>query len=183
MSLCSSMTMLDMSWLLFLWREVESRQACVRIEVPLGREDGEYRFVESAPLCGTPIAHEHDSCRKRRRLHQCQVEALSFRIQSLATTQNEGIDVQAVLVNQIILRQRPGQHAAPVDKDVLAGLLFELPYGFNDIVANEGRVPPGRGGFQSGGHHVLADVVHRIAEWVTCHRFKRAAVDLPCLSA
>src|SRR5215510_13124822 len=99
----------------------------------------------SSKLCGTPIAHEHDACRKRRRLHQCQVEALSFRIQSLATTKHEGIDVQAVLINQVILRQRPGQHAAPVDKDVFAGLLLELTYGFNDIVANEGRVSPSRG--------------------------------------
>ncbi len=43
--------------------------------------------------------------------------------------------MQAVLINQIILRQHLGQHAAPVDKDVLAGLLLELAYGFNDIVA------------------------------------------------
>jgi hypothetical protein len=39
------MTIFDMSWLLLLLRDVESRQACVRIEVPLGREDGEQRFV------------------------------------------------------------------------------------------------------------------------------------------
>ena len=56
--------------------------------------------------------------------------------------------MQAVLINQIILRQRLDQYTAPVDKDVLARLLLKLAYGFNDIVANEGRVPPGRCGFQ-----------------------------------
>ena len=76
-----------------------------------------------------------------------QVEALSFREQSLATTQHEGIDVQAVLINQIILRQRLGQHAAPVDQDVFTGLLLELTDGFNYIFANEGGVSPGRCGF------------------------------------
>ncbi len=48
---------------------------------------------------------------------------------------------------------------------------------------NKGRVPPGRGSFQSGGYHILADVVHRIAEWITHHRLERAAVDLPGLPA
>jgi hypothetical protein len=42
------------------------------------------------------------------------------------------IPLQSVLIHQIILRQYMDQHVAPMEGDVLAGLLLELAYGFTD---------------------------------------------------
>lgn len=91
--------------------------------------------------------------------------------------------MQAVFVYEVVLGQGLGQDAAAIHEDVFAGLLFELADGFDDVVADEGGVAPGGGGWQGGGDDVFMDAIEDVGEGVAGHGFKGGAVYLPGFTA
>src|SRR5687767_6236528 len=93
-------------------------------------------------LCAAAITSEHDTCGKRSGFDQCHVESFSFGKESLAAAQHDGIDVKAVLVHHVVLGKRLCQHAASIEKNVPAWLLLEPADRSDDVVANDGRLPP-----------------------------------------
>jgi hypothetical protein len=122
---------------------------------------------------------EHHASRQGRGIDQFQIDPLAIREQSFAAAQNQRVDVQVVSVDQIVFRQSMAQHAAAIDEDVLAGLLFKLAHLVDYAAADDGRISPDLGGLQSGGHHELAHRIHGVPKRIVDHGLERVAVGDP----
>ena len=62
--------------------------------------------------------------------------------EALAFPHDYGVDHQAVLVDEVVLHQRPHQLPAAEDEDVIAVLLLQPPNSLGDVTLKQGRVVP-----------------------------------------
>jgi hypothetical protein len=78
--------------------------------------------------------------------------------QALAIAQDDGVDEQAVLVDQAVLHERPDQCRAPKDLQFAAGLALQLGDLPGHVAPEESRVVPLHP-VQGGGHDVFGQGV------------------------
>jgi hypothetical protein len=94
--------------------------------------------------------------------------------QALAIAQDDGVDEQAVLVNQAVLHERPDQCRAPMDLQFVAGLALQLGNLPGHVAPEQSRVVPFHP-VQGGGHDVFGRAFSRVAGGspgsVTCDQY------------
>ena len=91
-----------------------------------------------------PVGEDEDAVRTDLlRVHEPQIPRFPHVPEgALAFPQDYGVDHQAVLVDEVVLHQRPHQLPAAEDEDVIAVLLLQPPNSLGDVTLEQGRVFP-----------------------------------------
>src|SRR5215210_3574647 len=102
------------------------------------------RYLSFRFLFRRPVGEDEDAVRTDRlRVHEPHGPRLSHVLEeAFAWPDDDREDHQAVLVDEIVLHERPCQFPAAEDQDVLAVLLLEPRNCLGDVPLDEGRVVP-----------------------------------------
>ena len=91
-----------------------------------------------------PVGEDEDAVRTDLlRVHEPQIPRFPHvPEEALAFPHDYGVYHQAVLVDEVVLHQRPHQLPAAEDDDVLAVLLLQPPISLGDVTLEQRRVVP-----------------------------------------
>jgi hypothetical protein len=90
------------------------------------------------------VVEPNDAGRIRLRRSQLEGGVNAVGEQSLAAAECEWIEQQVELVHQVVLQEVVNEDAAAVGEDVLSRLRLQRADRLDHVVANDGRVAPGR---------------------------------------
>jgi hypothetical protein len=131
------------SWVARRWPGCASHRAPAAAAGPVrGRLLVQCEAAVSRPSGGL-VDVDHDPGAGRLGVDQSQSAGRAALLEETpATAHDDRIDPQAVLVDEVVLHQRPGEGAAAVDLELVARLLLQLGDLVRDIRRDERRVVP-----------------------------------------